>query len=357
MVNAVLALTIQSIAPPQPQQSDREKYEYAGAHPLEPDCPRPWVLYCYRVLVPATLEMIPAAAEARWRAYRWAATTVAGTVTALTAATIAAAPRAAFVAAILVQSSYGFAFTGLDPYSADPAVFALLAVLAWCWARNRWLLAGLLGVVGIFAKETVVLMSAATALAALLPARRHGWRGWVAQAAFVLAVLIAYRWVMQSVWRWSAGESASLLQRDLIQGGWLSLWIEGNTPAAMAFLLFATFGFSWWFALIGFRDAPTEIRHLAIGSGLPFLALNYVQNPERALGNLFFVVIPLAAAALSRGPAAVAFAAAVLNALITARAGTASEWLPRTTYLVLPALIAAGAAAWYAVRRPNRHMG
>jgi len=355
-LNAALALGIQAAAPSQPAQSDREKYEFAGAHPFAPTCPPLWVVYCYRVLVPGTLELIPVDSEVRWRGYRWAATTAAGSIIAVTVASITSAPAAGVAAAVLTQASYGFAFTAYDPFSADPAVFVFVAAMAWCWMRGRWALALALGLVGMFAKETVALMSASLAVAALIPPRRRGWEKWVGQGALVVAALLAYRWALQSYSDWGKelGQSAGLLQIDLSKGGWLALWLEGNPPVTRVYLLFVSFGFAWLYALLGYRAAPLEWRQLALGSALPFLALNYVQNPERALGNLFFVVIPFAAIALARVPASLAISAAVLTGLITARAATSSVWLPPTKYTLVPAAVAAVVVVVQAVRQTGR---
>jgi len=169
----------------------------------------------------------------------------------------------------------------------------------------------------------------------------------VAQGTGVVVLLFLYRWYMQTFQGWDIGPAASLVQNDLVAGGWLSLWLKGNTPAAQLFLVFVVFGFGWWFAAFGYRAAPLEWRSLALGSALPFLALNWVQNPERALGNLFFVVAPLAAIGLARVPAGLAVPAALLNAVITARAATSSPWLPGATYTLLPAALTAGAAWWW----------
>jgi hypothetical protein len=355
LLNAVLAFSIQAIAPPEPTLSDRSRYEYAGAHPFAPVCPPS--LYCFRVAVPAVLELVPLDPELRWRVYRWAAITAAGTIVALTSASLAGGGGAAVVATILTQGSYGFAFTAYDPYSADPAVFAGIALLAWCWGRDRWRLALAIGVAGIFVKETLALMSVATALAALLGPRRPQWTAWVAQGTIVVALLLLYRWVMPQYWGWGPVDFANLVQNDLAGGGWLTLWLEGNPPATRAFVVFVTFGFAWVFAALGFRSATPDWRNLAIGSLLPFLALNYVQNPERALGNLFFVVIPLAALTLSRVPMRLAIAAALLSSVISARAGSSSNWLPATKYMLLPAALSAVAVVWFYARRRDSLAG
>lgn len=351
LLNAMVAFGIQAAAPGEPALSDRLKYEYAGAHPFAPECPPPSAVYCYRFLVPAVLELLPIESGLRWRIHRWSMMTAAGTVLALTSASLARHPAAALLATIVAHGSYGFAFTAYDPYSADPAVYALIAVMAWCWLHDRWRLAFACGIAGLFAKETVALMSAAMAVAAVLAPRRLSWRAWVAQGAAVLAVLAAYRWWMQAYVWWKPGQSASLIQNDLASGGWLTLWLQGNTPATMVFLVFAAFGFAWLFAALGYRASPVEWRNLAAGGAVPFLALNYVQNPERALGNLFFIVVPLAAIVLARVPIAVAMTAALLNAAIIVRAATSSPWLPGTRYLLVPAALSAAAVVWLHMRQ------
>jgi len=76
------------------------------------------------------------------------------------------------------------------------------------------------------------------------------------------------------------------------------------------------------------------------------LALVFVQTPERALGNAFFVVIPLAAAFLAQVPPTVAWAGAITSGLVTARIGLSSELLPSSTVLLPPAAAAAAWAFW-----------
>jgi hypothetical protein len=103
-------------------------------------------------------------------------------------------------------------------------------------------------------------------------------------------------------------------------------------------------------AAAGYRFAPDRLRTLVFGAALPMLALNYVQNPERALGNAFFVIVPLTAIMLARVPPAVAIAAAITNGLLTAKAGLSTDLLPSTTMLVIPAALCAGWALW-SIRR------
>src|SRR5215203_5113776 len=76
--NAVLAAAIHGLAPAQPRLSDRNDYDYNGRAPLTAFCPNS--IYCYRILVPMALELIPADPELRWRAFQLLAHVATGTV-------------------------------------------------------------------------------------------------------------------------------------------------------------------------------------------------------------------------------------------------------------------------------------
>jgi len=344
LLNGVLSAVTPLMAPPEPRLTDRGAYESVGKDAFAPNCGV--TVYCYRVLVPVLLEQLPINPETRWRAYRWAANTAAGAVIAGTTVSLIAGASPLVVGAlvtVIVQASFGFAFTAYDPYSAEPMVYLLLAVLTWCWFNQRWFAALAVGLVGVFAKETVALMSGAMALAAMI-ARRHGWRLWIVQAAVVGATLLLFHWIMDTYWGWGISANAAA---KFSQGSWLALWWNHN-PGVLRKLtfLFVPFGFAWLYAAVGYRFAPPPLRHLVIGAAVPFLALNYLQNPERALANLFFVVAPLAAVLLARVPPPLALAAVVSNGLLTATAGSGSAWMPEARYLFVPAAVAAAWVLW-----------
>lgn len=351
VLNLALAATVQSVSPEQPRLSDRQEYEYVGAHGLEANCP--WSVYCYRVLVPSVLARIPVEPEVRWRGYQLGANTLAGTIVAATAGATSGGWAATAIAAVLTQTSFGFAFTAVDPFTADPMVFVISAVITLCWLTNRPAAAFAAGLVGVFAKETVALTSAAAALAALVTRDRKRWPAWVVQGVVVAGVLLGFHWVMDTYFGWSIRNNAAA---KFSEGSWLALW-WANNPGVLrkGFFLFAPFGFGWLYAAAGFRSAPVAVRQLTLGALLPFLALNYVQNPERALANLFFVIVPLATITLARVPVAVALAAVLTNGLLTARVGSSSAWLPPAGYLLLPAAIAAVCVFWSLSAAPGAH--
>lgn len=341
LANFALAGILRSGVPEQPAFSDSDAYNYVARHGLGPDCG--FSVYCYRVLVPMALAQLPGQPEARWRTAGFISVSLAGFVTALATATLTAAWQAPLLATVVAQMSFGFTYTSYDPYSPDPVVFFVAALLLLAWLRQRpWAAVGL-SAIGVFVKETVALVAVSAGLAALVR-RDARWRLWTAQGVTACAIILGFHWIMDTYAGW--GISANVASK-FSAGSWLAVWLENmDGPARIAFLLFTPFAFAWLYATIGFRVAPDRLRSLAVGALVPMLALNYVQNPERALANAFFVVVPLTAVFLSRVSPAAGFAAAITNGLLTAKVGLSTAWLPSTRILLVPALAAAVWAVW-----------
>ena len=334
LFNAALAGVIHLAAPSQPRLSDRAEYEYNGIEVLAPRCPH--TIYCYRILVPIALAQVPLDSELRWRGLAWLAHTATGTVVA------AAVPTGSpLIASVLLQSSYAFTFTAYDPYSPDPIVFLIAALILFYWISDRPLAAALIAIVFVFAKETVALIATAPALAALMFRDRPTWRRWLAPAAMAWLALLTFHWYMDAFQGWGIAKNPAA---SFSTGSWLALWWQNNPSLPRkALMIFSPFGFAWLFAALGYRHSAVPVRQLAIGAVLPLAALVYVQTPERALGNAFFVVIPLATAFLARASAAPAWAAAITSALVTAKIGLSTAWLPSISILLIPASLS---AAW-----------
>ena len=334
LFNAALAAVIHLAAPEQPRLSDRAEYEYNGLEVLAPRCPH--TIYCYRILVPIVLAQLPVDPELRWRGLAWLAHTATGTIVA--AALPAGSP---LIASVLLQSSYAFTFTAYDPYSPDPIVFVIAALILYYWTADRAFAATLLAIVFVFAKETVALIASAPAIAAVVYRDRATWWRWLAPAALAWITLLTFHWYMDTFAGWGIAKNPAA---SFSTGSWLALWWQNN-PSLLrkALMIFSPFGFAWLFAALGCRHATLSLRQLAIGAVLPLAALVYVQTPERALGNAFFVVIPLATIFLSRVPAAPAWAATITSALVTAKIGLSTAWLPSISILLIPASLS---AAW-----------
>jgi hypothetical protein len=174
----------------------------------------------------------------------------------------------------------------------------------------------------------------------MLSDRTQRWR-WFVPAVLAWSVLLYFHWYMDTYAGWSLRSNASA---NFSTGSWFAVWWRGNPSLiSKALLLFAPFGFGWLFAVLGYRSATPALRALALGAVLPIAGLAYVQTPERALGNAFFVIVPLASIYLSRVPPAAAWAAAITNGLMTAKIGLSTALLPSSSILFIPASLA---AAW-----------
>jgi hypothetical protein len=264
-------------------------------------------------------------------------TAAAGIVLGLTAATLSTSLSTPVMAGVVAQASYGFAFTAYDPYAADPLVFLIAASLLWCWIHDRWRPALALAIVGVFVKETVTLIAGVLAIAALLD-RSPRWQSWLLPAAASAATLALFHLITRAWLEWDIAQNPAAQWRH---GFWLGLWWRTNPLLERKlYMLFATFGFAWVFAALGWPAAPRRWRVLAPALVVPLLILVVIQTPERALGNAFFVVAPLAALYAARARS-IGAAAIALNGLITAKAGTSSAWLPSSRWVLVPAALAA----------------
>lgn len=337
LFNAVLTAVIAGAAPREPLMSDRNDYEHNSRRWLTALCPNS--IFCYRFLVPVLLEFVPMESEPRWRAYQWLAHTATGTVVAMAVSPIASP----LMTSVLLQSSYGFTYTAYDPFSADPFVFLVAALTLYLWLVDRVLAMTLMASVGVFAKETVALIASVPAIAVMLSDRTQRWR-WFVPAVLAWSVLLYFHWYMDSYAGWSVRSNASA---NFSTGSWFAVWWRGNPSLiSKALLLFAPFGFGWLFAVPGYRSATPALRALALGAVLPIAGLAYVQTPERALGNAFFVIVPLASIYLSRVPPAAAWTAAITNGLVTAKIGLSTTLLPSSSILFIPASLAAAWTFW-----------
>ena len=149
---------MQALAPAQPRLTDRNDYEYNGRHPLDANCPN--TIYCYRILVPVLLEQVPMDPERRWRGLQWLAHTATGALVAMATAPIGSP----LIASVLLQTSYAFTFTAYDPYTPDPVVFLISALILYLWLVDRAFTVAVVAALGVFAKETVALVASVPAI-------------------------------------------------------------------------------------------------------------------------------------------------------------------------------------------------
>src|SRR5207237_8285878 len=108
---------------------------------------------------------------------------------------------------------------------------------------------------------------------------------------------------------------------DLFHGSYFAVWVRAlGWPRAIAYLLL-TFGPLLILLAAGWRRSGQTLRLLALCSLPAVAAFVYVQQPDRALWNFHFVVIPIAMLVLEALPDSWCWAFVVTFAIANVRLG------------------------------------
>ena len=296
---AALALCLGAIAlaSPLPQRvTDRDVYEATAAHGVVDDCSD---LHCFRVLVPWILGPLPGASIVKWKIYAVVCNAAAAVAVFSLSLTFGLSRRAAWFASIGSAFGFGSLYTLHDVYTSDPLMYLLGPLITNELLLGRLALASALGVIGVFAKEfaaaPLYLVTACLAFERRwLPAARTLA---AANAAFIVWLLLTLTLMLRFNYTYAGSASA-----DLGGGGNLVGWLHRQSPRGVAAAMFNEFGALYILAPVGFVVAPRRLQLVAVVS-LPIAALfAYVQQPDRALWNMHFLVLPLAALVLARAP-------------------------------------------------------
>lgn len=341
---AVLGLVAWLSPPPFP--TDQLMMEHVGQGVIIPGCSD---LNCFRMLVPATVELFPGPSLPRWRAYAVVANAAAALATGRLALALGLTPRAATLAMWLSALGAGSFSTINHPYNADPLVLFFAPVTTLFLLSGRTAAAGVLASVGIFAKEFAAAPLFIAAGAAALCREWRAFRRGLLLALGVTGLWVCLQMALMVVFQYSYNQNPS--SRPL-EGGYLLLWIRSMTPATALFALFGTYGALYLMMPSGLWLAPERLRHLAIAAVPAALAFAYVATPERALWNFYFLAIPLAALVLGHLPAPLAWAFVACYGLANLRIGAQVTGIPSSRYALVLSVMIAAAAVLRASRTP-----
>jgi hypothetical protein len=111
--------------------------------------------------------------------------------------------------------------------------------------------------------------------------------------------------------------------------------------------LAAAFGGLWLLWPVGVARGPSVLRHLTAGGLLPLGVFVYVQQPERALWNFAFLVMPAAAVVLDRVPRALGWLLVATQAAIGLRMGAQLSAVPQARMTLALSAGVALIAIWY----------
>ena len=115
------------------------------------------------------------------------------------------------------------------------------------------------------------------------------------------SVLVTLVWLathasFMAVQNYAYGSTASA---DLLHGGFLATWLRSVRLRGALIYLFTSFSALYLLWPVGLVRCRRELRLLAVASVPALVAFVYVEQPERALWNFHFIVVPLAAIVLT----------------------------------------------------------
>jgi hypothetical protein len=339
---AVFALCLGTIAflSPRPDRlTDRDVYEASAREHIVEDCTD---LHCFRLLVPWTLGMLPGSSDLRWKSYAVACNAAAAVFLYQLCLTLGLTRRAARLAAVLTAFGFGSLYTLHDPFTADPLMFALGPLLMNALVCGRIAFAGAVGSIGVLGKEFAAApLFIFTAYSALERRWTTAARGLAAaNAAFIVWVTAQLALMLR--FNYGYGDSTST---QLLSGGLIVHWFAKLSLRGVASAMFNEFGALYVLAPIGFLLAPAPLRRLVIVAVPAAVLFSYVQQPDRALWNFHFLIVPLGALVLDRAPGALAWATAGVFAFANLRVGAQLAHVPAARFaLGLSVLLATGIA-------------
>lgn len=343
----VIVLAVVLRTSPAPYPHDGERMSRVGQEMLIAGCSD---LNCFRILVPAIVESFPGPLLERWRWYAVIGNAAGAIATGELALAFGLTRQAALLTMWLSAVGFGSMATVYHPFTADSMMFFLCPIITLLLVRGRVIWAGAIATIGIFGKEVA---AAPLFIGALAEAIGRRWRA--AAQMFSAGVVVTAIWIalQLTLMTWLLYDYARNPSSRLLEGGYLLFWLRhvGIVNAVVA--IFVEFGAVYLLALYGLVLAPPRLRAFAIAAVLPGLALSYVQIPDRALWNFYFLWIPLAAIVLAEAPAALAWTFVVLFGMTNLRIGAQ---IPSVPSMGVPMAITIGIAGiaifmkWRSVR-------
>jgi hypothetical protein len=344
LFTAALAL-IAALSPAPDRITDRDIYEAAAARTILPDCTD---LHCFRVLVPWVLGTLPAV-DGKWKMY--AVVCNAGAAVALFQLCLACGfrRRAAWLAAVSAAFGFGSLYTLHDPHTSDPLMYLLGPVMTTELVRGRIELAAVIGAAGVLAKEIAAVPLFVFFGSAVLERRWLLAGRALASAMFVFIVWTALQLTLMLRFNYGYGDSAST---QLLSGGNLLPWMSRQSGRGALVAVFNEYGAMYLLAPVGLIwFASPLLRRLALAAIPPALLFAYVQQPDRALWNFHYLMLPFGALLLNRVEPALAWSTVGAFAVANLRVGAQLPFVPGARWALGCSIVLALSSIALAFRR------
>lgn len=342
----VLAIVLRMV--PDPFPTDEYNMQRIGQQMLIAGCDD---LNCFRILVPAIVESFPGPVLERWRWYAVIGNAAGAVVTGELALAFGLSRYAALLTMWLSAVGFGSMSMVYHPYTADSLMFLLCPLITLMLVRGKLAWAGVLATVGIFGKEVA---AAPLFIAAIAHGFERQWR--LAARTLVVGLGVTAIWVVLqltliSFFQYGYGPNPSV---DIFAGGYFRYWLEHSGLRNAAVAVFVEYGAVWILAAYGWTIAPARLRAFALGAVPPALALSYVQIPDRALWNFYYLWLPLAAIVLASLPAIAGWIFTAMFALANVRVAAQVMAAPQIRVPIAITVVMAIVAAFVLQRRSPR---
>jgi hypothetical protein len=333
-----LLLAVAFLAPAPDRPTDRATYEATADHFVVRDCSD---LHCFRVLVAWTLGALPGRSVMKWKIYAALSNASAAVVLGQLCRAVGLSGQVAAMSSWVAAFGFGSLYTLYDPFSSDPLMFLLGPLLTLLLLRGRLVIAGWIGAIGVLAKEFAAVPLFIFTLAAAMKREWALMLRALATANAVLLVWLALQFWLMLRYNYGYGDSYST---HLGSGGYLAHWLSELSPRGAASALFTEYGAMWLLAPAGAFRAPSALRRLAVAAFPAALLFAYVQQPDRALWNFHYLMIPMAMVAASSLPSSWAWALVGCYAFANLRLGAQLAFVPASRFALLLSVALAAAA-------------
>ncbi len=324
-------------APEPAYETDRGVYERMGREWLVPGCND---FHCFRPLVSWVLGRLPGPPIVIWKAYAVLAQVGAGLAMASWVMRWGVSASTARMVAWLTALGSGACYTLFDPFTSDPLMHLLAPVLMLLIDRGGVVPATAIAAVGVMAKEFAAVP---IIVGAAYRATRDQWRDASRLAvggAVVVSVWAGWQLFARNILAYTTGPTYSA---DFTTGGFLVFWLLTLSPSLVVTLMALVLGGLWLLWPAGLLRGPRELRQLTLASLPAILIFNALQQPDRALWNFAFIVMPAAALVLDRVPPVMGWMFVAAQAVLNARFGAQLLQLPpaRISFTIAAILAAA----------------
>lgn len=342
--------TIAALAPVPSYSTDADLYERIGREWFIRGCDE---LHCSRVLVPWLLGLLPGASLIKWKTLAVLCETGAAWLMARWVLRLGATPRAANQVMWLTALGSGSLYTFFDPHTADPLMHLAAPALLLLLFDSRASAAIGLAAIAVFAKE---LAAVPLLVAGLTWFQQRRWaemrRAWLG-VVVVVAIWATWTIWLRTTWGYNYGKNQSA---NLLGGGFLFFWMARLPVSVIVGSIVMTLGVLWILWPAGLLWGPRQLRQLTWATLPCILLWCYVQQPDRALWNFVFAVMPAAAVVLARVGSTLGWSLVAVHALVNLRFGAQLAFVPPAKYSLILGGVLALVAVWQVATMEQRRL-